>query len=82
MAAISMQGHKQDGDLGAFVKAFGGTNRYILDYLMEEVLSQQAPAVQDFLIETSILERMCGDLCDAVRFGRPETPDGLPPTAV
>jgi LuxR family maltose regulon positive regulatory protein len=74
MAAISMQG-KQAGDLTAFVEAFGGTNRYILDYLMEEVLNQQTPAVQGFLIETSILERMCGALCDAVRFGRAVTRD-------
>jgi LuxR family maltose regulon positive regulatory protein len=69
MAAISLQGRKQDGDLTAFVEAFGGTNRYILDYLMEEVLDQQTSAIQGFLVETSILERMCGDLCDAVRFG-------------
>lgn len=69
MAAISAEGHKQDGDLEAFIEAFGGTNRFILDYLTEEVLNRQLPAVQDFLIETSILERMCGDLCDAVRFG-------------
>ena len=68
MAAISAQGHKQGGDLETFIEAFGGTNRFILDYLMEEVLDQQSPAMQDFLIETSILEQMCGDLCDAVRF--------------
>jgi LuxR family maltose regulon positive regulatory protein len=67
MAAISMQGRKQEGDLAAFVEAFRGTNRYILDYLMEEVLGQQPPAIHDFLIETSILERLCGDLCDALR---------------
>jgi len=73
MVAISMQGRRQDGDLVAFVEAFGGTNRYILDYLLEEVLSQQAPAIQDFLIETSLLGRMCGDLCDAVRFGLTES---------
>jgi LuxR family maltose regulon positive regulatory protein len=73
MAAISLQGRKQDGDLAAFVEAFGGTNRYILDYLMEEVLNQQTPAIQGFLLETSILERMCGDLCDAVRFGSVES---------
>ncbi len=76
MAGLSMQGHKQDGDLTAFVEAFGGTNRYILDYLMEEVLNQQAPAVQDFLIETSILGRMCGALCDAVRIGLAESLSG------
>ena len=69
MAAISLRGRKQDGDLTAFVEAFGGTNRFVLDYLMEEVLNQQTSAIQGFLMETSILERMCGDLCDAVRFG-------------
>jgi len=67
MAAISMRGRSRDGDLAAFVEAFGGTNRYILDYLMEEVLNQQSPAVQDFLVETAILDRLCGDLCDAMR---------------
>ena len=67
MAAISAQGHKQDGSLDAFIEAFAGTNRFILDYLMEEVLNRQSPLIQDFLIETCILERMCGDLCDAVR---------------
>ncbi|MCC7447314.1 MAG: LuxR family transcriptional regulator [Anaerolineae bacterium] len=69
MAAISARGHKQDGDLGAFIEAFSGTSRFVLDYLTEEVLNRQAPAVQDFLIETSMLERMCGGLCDAVRSG-------------
>ncbi|MFT3895985.1 MAG: LuxR C-terminal-related transcriptional regulator [Anaerolineales bacterium] len=67
MAAISIQGHKQGGDLDAFLHAFGGTNRFVLDYLMEEVLHQQSASIQDFLIETSILEQMCGELCDAVR---------------
>ena len=69
MAAISAQGHKQDGSLDAFIDAFAGTNRFILDYLTEEVLNRQSPLVQDFLIETSILKWMCGDLCDAVRPG-------------
>jgi LuxR family maltose regulon positive regulatory protein len=70
MAAISMQGRKERGDLIAFVEAFDGTNRYILDYLMEEVLDQQPTAVRGFLVETSILDRMCGRLCDAVRSGQ------------
>ena len=67
LAGISMQGRKQTGELNAFIEAFGGTHRFILDYLIEEVLNRQTPEVQDFLVETSILERMCGDLCDAVR---------------
>jgi LuxR family maltose regulon positive regulatory protein len=77
MAAISLQGRQQDGDLTGFIEAFSGTNRYILDYLMEEVLNQQSTIVQDFLIETAILERMCGDLCDSVRFGDVESQDNL-----
>ncbi len=74
MAAISLVGRKPDGDLSAFIERFGGTDRFILDYLLEEVLDQQSSDIQDFLIETSILERMCGDLCDAVRFGNGESP--------
>lgn len=69
MAAISAQGHKLDGSLDAFIDAFAGTDRFILDYLTEEVLNRLSPLVQDFLIETSILKWMCGDLCDAVRPG-------------
>lgn len=78
MAAISMQGRKQERELSDFVEGFGGTNRFILDYLMEEVLSQQEPVIQDFLMQTAILERMCGPLCDAVRFGFNDAPDGEP----
>jgi LuxR family maltose regulon positive regulatory protein len=78
MAAISMRGRKGDDDLAAFLEAFGGTNRYVLDYLTEEVLNQQPPAIQDFLFETSILSRMCAGLCDAVRFGKAESPGGSP----
>jgi LuxR family maltose regulon positive regulatory protein len=69
LAALSAKGHQQDDNLAAFIQAFGGTNRFILDYLVEEVLRQQSQATQDFLLETAILERMCGDLCNAVRLG-------------
>lgn len=69
MAALSLQGRQQDDDLTAFVEAFGGTNRFILDYLLEEVLERQTPDVQDFMIETAILDRLCGPLCDAVHVG-------------
>jgi LuxR family transcriptional regulator, maltose regulon positive regulatory protein len=63
MAALSMQGH---GDVSGFIAAFSGSNRYILDYLVEEVLDRQPAGVQDFLLRTSILDRLCGPLCDAV----------------
>ncbi|MEJ2266918.1 MAG: LuxR C-terminal-related transcriptional regulator [Anaerolineales bacterium] len=69
LAAITAKGHQQDGNLASFVKEFGGTNRFILDYLIAEVLQQQTRGIRNFLMETAILERMCGDLCDAVRFG-------------
>ena len=63
LAAISLQG-SQDPD--QFVRAFTGSNRYILDYLVEEVLLQQPEEIQEFLLQTSILDRLCGSLCDAV----------------
>jgi LuxR family maltose regulon positive regulatory protein len=45
----------------------------VLDYLIEEVLEQQSESVQTFLLQTSILDRISGPLCDAVRFGKAET---------
>jgi LuxR family maltose regulon positive regulatory protein len=53
-------------DLSRFIKAFSGSHRFILDYLVEEVLDQQAPDVLEFLLKTSILERMTASLCDAM----------------
>jgi len=63
LAAISMQGRE---DSAGFVQAFTGSNRFILDYLVEEVLERQPPAIQEFLLKTSILDRLIGPLCDAV----------------
>ena len=68
LAALSMQKH---ADVAAFLAAFGGSDRHILDYLVEEVLSGQPRPVQDFLLRTSILDRFCGPLCDAV-MGAPD----------
>ena len=53
-----------------FIQSFSGSNRYILDYLMEEVLNRQPLSIQEFLLQTAILERMCGPLCEAVT-GKP-----------
>jgi LuxR family maltose regulon positive regulatory protein len=64
MAAISMRGHD---DTAGFVRAFTGSHRYILDYLSEEVLRQQSKDVRAFLLQTAILDRLSGALCDAVR---------------
>ena len=63
LAAVSLQGRD---DPSAFVQAFSGSNRFVLDYLAEEVLARQEPEIQEFLLRTSILERMNGSLCDAV----------------
>ena len=65
LAAISMQGHASR-DAASFIKSFTGSHRFVLDYLAEEVLGQQSESVQIFLLRTSILDRMCGSLCDAV----------------
>ena len=63
LAALSMQGRD---DVGRFIQSFTGSHAYIIDYLAEEVVQRQSAAVQDFLLQTSILERMCGPMCDAV----------------
>lgn len=63
LAALSL---KDEADPEAFVAAFGGSHRYVLDYLMEEVFQRQPPAVQAFLLSTAVLDRMCAPLCDAV----------------
>jgi LuxR family maltose regulon positive regulatory protein len=63
LAAISLQGHP---DATGFVKSFTGSHRFVMDYLVAEVLHQQPESVQAFLLGTSILERLCGPLCDAV----------------
>lgn len=66
LAAISMQGHK---DAAGFIKSFTGSHHFVMDYLVEEVLHQQSENVQTFLLRTSILDRMCGPLCEAVLHG-------------
>lgn len=63
LAALSMQGR---ADVPGFVAAFSGDDRYIVDYLVEEVLQRQPERVRSFLLQTSILDRLSGPLCDAV----------------
>lgn len=63
LAALSMQGH---ADVTNFIQSFTGAHHFVLDYLLEEVLHQQPENVQAFLLHTSILNRLCGPLCDAV----------------
>lgn len=63
LAALSMRENK---DIYGFIEGFSGTNRYILDYLLEEVLISQPPEIGYFLLCTSILDRLTSSLCDAV----------------
>jgi LuxR family transcriptional regulator, maltose regulon positive regulatory protein len=63
LAALSMQGNP---DTASFIQSFTGSHHFVLDYLMEEVLQQQPESIQTFLLRTSILDRMCGPLCEAV----------------
>jgi LuxR family transcriptional regulator, maltose regulon positive regulatory protein len=63
LAALSIQGRD---DSRAFIMAFSGSNHYVMDYLIQEVLKRQSAAIQDFLLYTCILDRLCAPLCDAV----------------
>ena len=63
LAALSMQGRD---DVAGFIAGFAGDDRYVVDYLAEEVLARQSGGVQAFLLRTSVLGRLCGPLCDAV----------------
>ncbi len=68
LAALAMRDHT---DVGRFIVAFTGNNRFIVDYLADEVLNRQPAQIQTFLLQTAILDRLCGPLCDAVIFGEP-----------
>jgi LuxR family maltose regulon positive regulatory protein len=61
MAAVSMAGRE---DTTAFIRAFAGSDRYIADYLVEEVLNRQPAHLQDFLLKTAVLDRLTAPLCD------------------
>jgi LuxR family maltose regulon positive regulatory protein len=67
MAALSMRGQK---DVQSFISGFTGSQRYVMDYLLEEVLKRQTEEVRDFLLKTSVLERMTAPLCDFLTGGR------------
>jgi len=63
LAALSLADR---GDISQFIRAFTGSHAYIVDYLVEELLQRQPPEIEQFLLQTSILERLCGPLCDAI----------------
>ena len=66
LAALSLRGLAENGAIVDFIKAFTGSNRLVIDYLVDEVLARQSAEVRDFLLRTSILQRLTGSLCDAV----------------
>ena len=63
LAVLAMKGRE---DVAGFITAFTGSHRFVLDYLTEEVLNRQSDAARAFLLQTSILNRLTGSLCDAV----------------
>ncbi|MCP4936084.1 MAG: tetratricopeptide repeat protein, partial [bacterium] len=63
MAALSMQGR---ADTTSFIAAFTGSHRFVLDYLLEEVMQSQPEHMRNFLLQTSLFDRLSGSLCDAV----------------
>jgi LuxR family maltose regulon positive regulatory protein len=89
LAALALQGLDQqkpsslpeNQTTSRFIESFTGSHHFILDYLVEEVLKQQRESVQTFLLQTSILDRLCGSLCDAVWKWHADTEPSLPANA-
>lgn len=80
LAAVSLQDYQSaavssrgQGEVATFIRSFTGSHRFVMDYLLEEVLHQQTEERQRFLLYTSILDRMCGPLCDALLDAPPAT---------
>ena len=66
LAALSVRGHGDGANVDGFVDAFSGSHRFVLDYLLEEVLRTQPSETAEFLLDTSVLGRLTGPLCDAL----------------
>ena len=69
LAALSLRGIADRDEVAGFISAFTGSNRFVIDYLADEVLARQPSQVRDFLLRTAILDRLHGPLCDAVTGG-------------
>ncbi|HEU5103018.1 MAG TPA: LuxR C-terminal-related transcriptional regulator [Roseiflexaceae bacterium] len=72
LAALAM---RDRADRAGFIAAFTGSNRFVIDYLASEVLDRLPALLRDFMLRTSVLERMCGPLCDELMDQRPTTKD-------
>ena len=66
LAALSLRGIPERGEVAGFIEAFTGSNRFVIDYLADEVLARQPDQSRDFLLRTAVLDRLTGPLCDAV----------------
>ncbi|MGW1340035.1 LuxR C-terminal-related transcriptional regulator [Kribbella sp. NPDC002412] len=66
LAALSLRGTADRADVAEFISAFTGSNRFVIDYLVDEVLARQSADVRDFLLRTAVLDRLTGPLCDAL----------------
>ncbi|MDX6293315.1 MAG: hypothetical protein QOH50_2390 [Kribbellaceae bacterium] len=66
LAALSLRGIPERGEVAGFIEAFTGSNRFVIDYLADEVLARQSAHVREFLLGTAVLDRLTGPLCDAV----------------
>jgi LuxR family maltose regulon positive regulatory protein len=69
LAALSLRGVHESDEVATFIEAFTGSNRFVIDYLADEVLARQPDEVRMFLLRTSILDQLTGSLCDAVTVG-------------
>jgi LuxR family transcriptional regulator, maltose regulon positive regulatory protein len=69
LAALSLRGIADRDEVAEFIQAFTGSNRFVIDYLADEVLGRQSREVRDFLLRTAVLDRLHGPLCDAVTGG-------------
>ena len=72
LAALSLRGQSRE-QAEAFIAAFAGSNRHIVDYLVEEVLARQPPEIQSFLLRTSVVDRFCAALCEQLLAGTMDT---------
>ena len=69
LAALSLRDIADRAEVAGFIRAFTGSNRFVIDYLADEVLARQPARVRDFLLRTAVLDRLHGPLCDAVTGG-------------
>ena len=66
LAGLSLRDISEPGEVAAFIEAFTGSNRFVIDYLADEVLTRQPGEVRDFLLRTAVLDQLTGSLCNTV----------------